>query len=328
MDTQDVLKSLSNLEQNLQNIESARKQVQNVVDAYNKANTELSDLTTNMQSVTQELQAICNTIRRNQTTLSAELQEEVAKAFSSIGDKVENLKTSTEGIQEDFKQVCEGITRQVKTDVGSSLTNLNDGVVSSMKKFNKQADEEMKKIAQIVDAFKAAANTMSSEFRNNITTANTNHKNVQESIATHFQEDITHHVSAFETITGEMGHVLQEYKNLYDNLLKKVNDGLGNVLKSIDDAHTKEQTLLQSIEGSCEKIIAKVNENSTKLTESDEGHKKAFKNAKERHEQAVKENATNFKEVFVRQESNKKLLIGALIIAVISLVLNILIYIK
>ena len=42
MDSQEILKSLSNLEQKLQSIESARQQVERTVNAYEGAKAQLS----------------------------------------------------------------------------------------------------------------------------------------------------------------------------------------------------------------------------------------------------------------------------------------------
>ena len=44
METNDILKSLSNLEQNLKNIDSARQQVLNTVNAYDGAREQLQHL--------------------------------------------------------------------------------------------------------------------------------------------------------------------------------------------------------------------------------------------------------------------------------------------
>lgn len=44
MDAQDILKTLNNLEQSLQNVESARQQVANTVNAYEGAKAQLHAL--------------------------------------------------------------------------------------------------------------------------------------------------------------------------------------------------------------------------------------------------------------------------------------------
>ena len=58
MDSQEILKSLSTLEQKLQSIESARQQVERTVNAYEGAKAQLSVLTQDFTDIYQELKNI------------------------------------------------------------------------------------------------------------------------------------------------------------------------------------------------------------------------------------------------------------------------------
>ena len=55
MDAQDILKTLHRLEQNLQNVESARQQVANTVNAYEGAKSQLHALTVEFSLISSEL---------------------------------------------------------------------------------------------------------------------------------------------------------------------------------------------------------------------------------------------------------------------------------
>lgn len=54
METQDILNMLNNLEQSLQNVESARQQVTNTVNAYEGAKSQLHALTVEFNEVSSE----------------------------------------------------------------------------------------------------------------------------------------------------------------------------------------------------------------------------------------------------------------------------------
>lgn len=69
MDAQDILKTLNNLEQSLQNVESARQQVANTVNAYEGAKAQLHTLVVEFTVVSNELKNIYTAINENVSSI-------------------------------------------------------------------------------------------------------------------------------------------------------------------------------------------------------------------------------------------------------------------
>ena len=107
MNSQEILKSLSNLEQKLQSIETARQQVERTVNAYDGARTQLVKLTQDMSSVSQEMNKVISMITTNQEALSGELSKKTDDVFKGIHTQIQNLNKETTTIKQDFASACQ-----------------------------------------------------------------------------------------------------------------------------------------------------------------------------------------------------------------------------
>jgi len=84
MEAQDILKMLTNLEQSLQNVESARQQVTNTVNAYEGTKAQLHALTVEFKEVSSELNKVYNAIKENVDSIDETLKIKIDSVFKSI----------------------------------------------------------------------------------------------------------------------------------------------------------------------------------------------------------------------------------------------------
>ena len=84
MNTQDIIKSLSNLEHSLQGVESARQQVEKTVAAYGTTQKQLAILSQEFVKTSNELNSVIDVVRNNQEQLSATLSSEVERLFVHV----------------------------------------------------------------------------------------------------------------------------------------------------------------------------------------------------------------------------------------------------
>lgn len=87
MEAQDILKMLTNLEQSLQNVESARQQVTNTVNAYEGTKAQLHALTVEFKEVSSELNKVYNAIKENVDSIDETLKIKIDSVFKSISKK-------------------------------------------------------------------------------------------------------------------------------------------------------------------------------------------------------------------------------------------------
>ena len=106
METNDILKSLSNLEQNLKNIDSARQQVLNTVNAYDGAREQLQHLVREMTSVREELSGVFQAINENQVALNREFSEKTDEILARVNGKLSELDGAATAILTSFEGTC------------------------------------------------------------------------------------------------------------------------------------------------------------------------------------------------------------------------------
>lgn len=351
MDAQDILQSLSNLEQSLKNIDSARQQVINTVNAYENARTQLNLLTTEFTSISSNLKGIVKTINENQDTLSTTLSQKVEDVFSSFNSKVKDLEESTNKIHSSFESSCQLSSKTFNDSVSGSITKIEDQVNSAISNFNQKATIEIEGIATALNNFKEAANEMQTQFQSAISTATCNQKTNNETIASDFLKSVGEHLSSFDELSKKLNDIFNDYSKLIttisttvENEVSKLNttfsDGLSslrsenknqyddvvNKLKSLREGNIKAadnlsarftsvDTEISAIKSAVVSIIPRIDSATTFVLKENKGN---IENAEK--------NISNLIDELKQQNSNiKQLVLFCLIAAAISIILNIVI---
>lgn len=261
MDVQDILKSLTNLEQNLQNVESARKQVQETVNAYTATREQLSKLAAEVKVITTELNSIFAGIKDNQTEVSNEISTKVNAIFERINKKVDEIENSAKSIKEEFSKACKSSSSTIEDSVNKSLLILTEGVNETIKGFNGKANAEMDGIIEAMGNYKAFALSMPEQYKNSIEKTETEHKAVLEEVSKKFLTAISTHLSSFENISKGFESILEQYKTqnaeLKVAIISKI-DNLGVLQKQLGDKIT-------SIDSKIDKSDEKLMENLSSL---------------------------------------------------------------
>lgn len=146
MDTQDILKTLNNLEQSLQNVDSARQQVANTVNAYEGAKAQLHALAMEFAIVSNELKNIYTAINENVSSIDNTLQDKIESVFSDITSKTQELEDAVRNIQTAFVTTCNRSAQSVKSTVDNSLLKLNNEVDTTLVNFSKKATHELESV--------------------------------------------------------------------------------------------------------------------------------------------------------------------------------------
>lgn len=157
MDAQDILKTLNNLEQSLQNVESARQQVANTVNAYEGAKAQLHALVVEFTVVSNELKNIYTAINENVSSIDNTLQNKIETVFSDVTSKTQDLEDAVRNIQTAFLATCNQSAQSIESAVDNSLLKLNNEVDTTIVTFSKKATLEIESIATELSAFKSSA---------------------------------------------------------------------------------------------------------------------------------------------------------------------------
>lgn len=243
MDAQDILKSLSNLEESLKNINSARQQVQDTVNAYENARTQLIKLTQEFTSISTDLNVIITTVKDNQETLSSTLSDQIGSVFRTFNEKIILLESATTTIQSTFETSCQESSKAFIGSIDSSANKLGTAVDAAIGKFNEKATLEIAGIATALKTFKDAADEMQTDFQSAISTATTTQKTNHETIASDFQKSIDQHLASFNELYKGLGDLLNDYKQLMSSIITNIENESNSIKSSITGVTNSIQTI-------------------------------------------------------------------------------------
>ena len=342
MEAQDILKMLTNLEQSLQNVESARQQVTNTVNAYEGTKAQLHALTVEFKEVSSELNKVYNAIKENVDSIDETLKIKIDSVFKSISKKVDTLDAVAEKIQSSFEKSCNNSVNTIENSVHNSIGKLNNEVDQSISKFNEKVKLELDGISSTLSNLKSCTKEIQDSFRNSNTAFTSDLKVMLKNIADDFKASVEQHILSFTSLKDELKSIIDGYEEKSKTVVSKV-DNIESIIKS-------ETTILKS------KIeVVGINQKNqhdeivSKLKSLSEGHIKAADNLSERFNtvdttlRTLSSSISELKTQFDSKEkdlyntinalkgevtSSKRLLTFCFIAIIISLLLNFIAFIK
>lgn len=245
MDSQDILKALNRLEQNLQNVESARQQVINTVNAYEGAKTQLSALTAEFTQLSTELKNVYSAINENIGAVDDTLKTKFDNIFDDFSAKVKTFEDAACKLQSSFESSCRKTSQMFSGSIDENMLKFSGELDKCIATFNEKARHEIEGVTTAVTKFKLAVGEMQMEFRQSLSNVTEHNKNKQEEIATDFSKSIQKHVSSFSSLREELASIVKQYAETsktvtekIDNLVKLVSGG-STRLQKFQDAHDK-----------------------------------------------------------------------------------------
>lgn len=342
MEAQDILKMLTNLEQSLQNVESARQQVTNTVNAYEGTKAQLHALTVEFKEVSSELNKVYNAIKENVDSIDETLKIKIDSVFKSISKKVDTLDAVAEKIQSSFEKSCNNSVNTIENSVHNSIGKLNNEVDQSISKFNEKVKLELDGISSTLSNLKSCTKEIQDSFRNSNTAFTSDLKVMLKNIADDFKASVEQHILSFTSLKDELKSIIDGYEEKSKTVVSKV-DNIESIIKS-------ETTILKTkieVVGTNQKN--QHDEIVSKLKSLSEGHIKAADNLSERFNtvdttlRTLSSSISELKTQFDSKEkdlyntinalkgevtSSKRLLTFCFIAIIISLLLNFIAFIK
>ena len=238
MEAQDILKMLTNLEQSLQNVESARQQVTNTVNAYEGTKAQLHALTVEFKEVSSELNKVYNAIKENVDSIDETLKIKIDSVFKSISKKVDTLDAVAEKIQSSFEKSCNNSVNTIENSVHNSIGKLNNEVDQSISKFNEKVKLELDGISSTLSNLKSCTKEIQDSFRNSNTAFTSDLKVMLKNIADDFKASVEQHILSFTSLKDELKSIIDGYEEKSKTVVSKV-DNIESIIKS-------ETTILKS----------------------------------------------------------------------------------
>ena len=224
MDAQDILKTLHRLEQNLQNVESARQQVANTVNAYEGAKNQLHALTVEFSLISSELKNVYSAIKENVDTIDNTLRKKIETVFNDVNAKAKALEDAAFKIQSSFEESCRKSAQTLLGSIDENMQKINGEMDKCIVLFNQKADLEMEGITTALSKFKLAVEEIQEGFIQSMSLATENNKIKLEKIVTDFGASIQEHVSSFTSLKNELFSIIKQYNETSKTLTEKINN--------------------------------------------------------------------------------------------------------
>ena len=245
MDSQEILKSLSNLEQKLQSIESARQQVERTVNAYEGAKAQLSVLTQDFTDIYQELKKVLDDIQNSKSIASTEVSDKADVVFKALQTRITSLEQATKDIKENFENACKTANENFSKTIEKSGKDLTAEMEANINKTREATVKEIEKASGIIVGFRTAVDELKEDYNKALSESSENQKTVMTQIATDFSQSVDQYIDSMKTVRVEMESLLEKYNYLttrIEDILKEVQGSIESALAHFSravDANTQ-----------------------------------------------------------------------------------------
>lgn len=260
MDAQSILKSLSNLEQKLKTIESARQQVEKTVNAYEGAKAQLTILTNDFKDIYQELNNVLSEIQNSKNNVSTEVSEKADAVFKVLHTRTVSLEQDANTIKQDFVSACNTANENFSKSIEKSEKDLVDAMLANLNEVRKETVKEIEKVSGIVTAFSTAVTEIQDNYKQELSSSTENQKNLMGQITTEFSKSVEQYIVSMRNVKTEMDSILERYNSASDRVEEKMGQLEVELKTVIDKLSTK-------IDEKSNTILDKCNTHATGITD-------------------------------------------------------------
>lgn len=263
MEASELLTSLAKLETSLKEIESAKSQVKQTVDAYDILQKQISDYTQSLDSIKGSIQAIISDLQSQRaslgeeaSSLTAALEAKANQLFTQLSESSQNSLDTLKG---NLATINEVFSRE-----GKSITD----------SFKKNTDEELAELKTIIQSLKDCAQTLLT---------------IDESIKNTLTE-----INQMRQEVAELKQALMDSQGSQDTVLNNIQDSI-NALSQKDEQAFSD--LSKNLESSKEAQIALMNGIKENLESLSKNQEEAFSGVTQSIESVRKEQETSFSKI-------------------------------
>ncbi len=229
MEASELLTSLAKLETSLKEIESAKSQVKQTVDAYDILQKQIKDYTQSIDSIKGSIQAIISDLQSQRASLGEEafgltaaLEKKANQLFEQLSESSQN---SLDTLKSNLATINEAFSRE-----GKSITD----------SFKKNTDEELAELKTIIQSLKDCAQTLltlDESIKNTLTEIN------------QMRQEVAELKQALMDSQGSQDTVLNNIQESINALSQKDEQAFSDLSKYLDSSKEAQITLMNGVKG-------------------------------------------------------------------------------
>lgn len=275
MEASELLTSLAKLETSLKEIESAKSQVKQTVDAYDILQKQISDYTQSLDSIKGSIQAIISDLQSQRASLgeeacglTASLEAKANQLFAQLSESSQNSLDTLKG---NLATINEVFSRE-----GKSITD----------SFKKNTDDELAELKTIIQSLKDCAQTLltlDESIKNTLTEINQMRQEVaelkqalmdsqgsQDTVLNNIQDSINALSQKDEQAISDLSKSLESSKGAQIALMNGIKEDLATLSKNQEDAFSVVSQSIESVRKGQEFSFTKIGSHLKSDTEKTE----------------------------------------------------------
>ena len=246
MNTQDIIKSLSNLDHSLRGVESARQQVDSTIAAYGATQKQLATLSQEFVKVSNELNSVIDVVRNNQEQLSATLSSKIEHLLIQIEGKVAILGNKASSMNQTFESSC--------TETAKSI---NDNIAAAIASFNGKVKNELSEVSTVFAEFNSIIKDIQEDFQKDVSQALCTLQEASEKVVADFQETIANQLSSLSKLNGELEDIVHLQKKQIAEILTKFETESASIKASISNLDSQLKGMTSCNDENHKELLAK-----------------------------------------------------------------------
>lgn len=305
MDSQEVIEALASLRQNLEAIDSAKKQVEANVGAYETVRKQLTDTAESVRTIINHIDIITETMDASATSLSDRIEVESNEIIKGLRERAEGNDKETDSILGKVEDKLNEVNNQLSSSVtdsvskikeicGTSTECLQKAIEKSDYKFSLQAEKTLQTITELTERMKTESATISRTFNDGL-------RETLSSLTTTVEK----HMESYKDLNASLGAQIQKLKSLHDELSSKM-DSLETLIKSYS------KDLKESMESNADKCIKATQSSTGAINEATTASMTELRNDIE----------PMLNEIRQQGKTNRMILIVAVVLLIVSIVIN------
>lgn len=249
MTTQEILASLSQLEQELQSIKSARALVDKTVGAYTEVKNEINSLLNEFESVTKSLNSISSAFETENETLKAEIQNSI----NVVKGQLYTLTTA-------FANQCNSVIIRFMESVNKATNDLvakTEALSGTYERNNKDFKSSINELASVHSSLIRATESVTSlkadiaTFKEQLNQSQKNQDATLEKIVSLLQATGTSHTQILTHIAND----LKSSQDAQDENLNELKEANKRHTNQVDKVIETQNSLDKKLESSNSSII-------------------------------------------------------------------------
>ena len=232
MESNDLLQSLAKLEASLNDVESAKKQVQQTVDAYSALQKQIAEYTKSLDSIKSGVHGIISDLNAQKASLGSEAMSITASLESKCNQLLETLTSKLAAANEVFSKEGKAISDSFKEKTDAELTKLQQSVqtlkecTTTLESLNTSIKETLSQITQLKQGI--------SELKQSLETS----QNAQDTLLSSLQSSVDSLSDKQEQAFSEVAASIDSLKNTQKEAFDGVDAQFKTNSKKMDDLFT------------------------------------------------------------------------------------------